>query len=285
VAVYDPYAGVFTDIIEFPGITRTGSEHIGGVAWDPYTNFITILVDSAAPWATAGANVSGDNLVIKYDAATKQILWTANLTAVTDGKYGGFQDVETDARGNTYVVGTWPGSIMRVSKDGADIIPWVPPTTTSTTQAGYGGLVALGDLLLSNDRDGRLYRFDMRDSTGTRVLVPMTPEVLYDDNDAIYAPPMYGGKVLLLASHSAGIEVLYSADAKWSCAEYLGTIPNPTGSLYTGSATVAAVQMGPDRTYLVDDWLGDPWVDGQVAGNRTLFPFPDITEEIDKMLP
>ncbi len=108
VVVYDPYKDKVEETLEFPHITRSATEHIGGVAWDPYTDLITILVDSAAPWATAGADVSGDNLIMKYDKKTKKVLWSANITAVTQGKYGAFQDVEHDARGNTYIVGTFP---------------------------------------------------------------------------------------------------------------------------------------------------------------------------------
>jgi hypothetical protein len=119
---------------------------------------------------------------------------------------------------------------------------------------------------------------------GRPVRVPMRPEVLYNDTDAIYLPPMYGGKVLLVASLFNGIQVLRSKDRLWRTAEYLGTIPIPTGELYEGGNVVAAVQMGSSSVFMVIGFIFDEWVPGTVAGNRTQFPFPDITDEIDMLL-
>lgn len=282
--IYDPYEDKVLSILEYPGITRSATEHIGGVAWDPYTGLITVLVDSAAPWATGGADVSGTNLVMKLDSHTGQTLWTVNLTEVSQGRYGGFQDVETDARGNTYIVGTFPSSILRVDPAGRAAVPWYPPQTTDTTVDGYGGLVAVGDTLLTNDGDGRIYRFDMRAAQGSPTLVPTVPEVLYNDTDAIYAPPRYDGKVLLVSSHAAGIQVLRSRDARWHVAEYLGTIPNLDTPVAAGSEVTAAVQMGSNAVYIIDEFFTDPWVPGLTAGNRTLFPMPDITDQLEELL-
>ncbi|CAK7210940.1 hypothetical protein SCUCBS95973_000962 [Sporothrix curviconia] len=298
VAIYDPYIDDFVAILEFPNVTRTGTEHIGGVTWDRFSSLITILVDSAAPWATAGADVSGTNLLLKWDPSTQTTLWTVNLTETTRGAYGGFQDIETDKRGNTYVVGTYPASILRVSANGSDVVPWYgPPQTANTTVPGLGGLVALGpegNLLLANDAgNGSIYRLDTRAQLAPRTLaqVPIRPDVRYNDTDAIYAPPLYNGTVLLVASHAAGIQVLVSRDGSWSTAEHLGTIPNPlrgtpgaVADATKGSVVTAAVQAGPNAVYIIDDWLADTWVEGEVAGSRTQFPMPDITAQIDALL-
>jgi hypothetical protein len=284
VAIYDPYKDKMVRIMEFPGITRTISENIGGVQWDQYTGLISILVDSAAPWATAGADVSGDNLMMKYNPKTQKFLWNLNITAATKGLYGGFQDVEHDKRGNTYIVGTWPGTIMKVDASGTVVEPWFLPPTVVTTKKGYGGLVGVGEVLLTNDGDGQIYRFDMRDTKGKPVLVPMTPNVTYTNTDAIYAPPLYDGTILLVASHTAGIQVLRSKDATWGIAEYLGTIPKPVGALYDGSGCVAAVQMGSNSVYMILEWFGDPFVPGQTAGNRSSWPMPDITADLNRLL-
>ena len=285
VGVYDPYRDNFVSILEFPGITRTGTLHIGGVAWDKYTNLWTILVDSANPWATNGADVSGDNLLIKYDPDRKTVLWTLNITAVTNGVYGAFQDVEHDVRGNTYVVGTFPGTLMKADAHGRAIKPWYLPPVIEHTKMGFGGLADVGnDILLSQDGDGRVYRFNMQDELrGTPVLVPTLPRgsPLYNDTDAIYAPPKYDGKVLLVASHLSGLQVLRSRDGRWRTAEYLGTIPNPIGGDWW---VVAATQMGKESVYMIGVWLTDPWVPGQVAGNRTEFPLPEITDQIEALL-
>ncbi|CAK7217677.1 hypothetical protein SBRCBS47491_003248 [Sporothrix bragantina] len=298
VAIYDPYIDDFITTLEFPNVTRTGTEHIGGVAWDRFTGLITILVDSAAPWATAGADVSGTNLLLKWDPNTQTTLWTVNLTETTKGTYGGFQDIETDKRGNTYVVGTFPGSILRVNANGTQVTPWYGPLQTkNTTILGLGGLVALGpegNLLLANDAgNGSIYRLDTQAPLVPRTLtqVPIRPDVRYNDTDAIYAPPLYNGTVLLVASHAAGIQVLASRDGSWDTAEHLGTIPNPppgtpadVADATKGSVVTAAVQIGSNAVYMIVDWMADPWVTGEVAGNRTQFPMANITAQIDVLL-
>ena len=282
--MYDPYKDEMVDILEFEGITRSASLHIGGVQWDQYASLVSILVDSAPPWATGGQDVSGDNLIMKYNPKTKKILWNLNITAVTGAKYGGFQDIEHDARGNTYIVGTFPGTIMKVDPEGKAVTPWYLPSPLNHTVVGFGGLAAVGDILLTNDGDGQIYKFDMRTEKGKPVLVPTIPKVIYDDTDAVYLPPKYKGTVLLVSSHFSGIQVLRSKDAKWKTAEHLGTIPNPKTPVTEGSQVTGAVQMGSNSVYIIDEWFADPWVAGQTAGNRSVFSMPDITSEIEKLL-
>ena len=251
-------------MLEFPNASYTGSMHIGGVAWDPHTGLITIITDSAAPWATGGADVSGDHFLIKYHPHQKKIIWSLNITDLTQERYGGFQDVETDRRGNTYVVGTWPGTILRADRHGRSIKNWyLPEPLPPTTKVGFGGLVAVGgtsEVLLANDGDGQLYRFDMRHEVGTPVLVPVTSGVACRINDAIYLPPRYDGRVLLVACGAEGLQVLRSRDKRWVTAEYLGTVPNPTGPGFEGSVVTAAVQIGrnPGSIHLVEGYFDFP---------------------------
>lgn len=288
VAIYDPYTSTMLSVLSFPGTSYTGSVHIGGVAWDPFTGLITILSDSANPWPTAGADVSGDHLIMKYNPDTKTLLWALNITELTHGKYGGFQDVETDRRGNTYIVGTWPGTVLKVDKHGKAVGNWyLPDPMPPTTKKGFSGLAAVPgtEILLSNDGDGRLYRFDMRDEVGKPVLVPIIPPVFYNGTDAVYLPPRYEGKVLLITSNHGGVQVLRSGDKTWRTAEYLGTIPSPEGPLYDVSVVTATVQIGhPGSIYMILDFTDLPWVSGTVAGNRTTFPMPDITNQIEQLL-
>lgn len=272
------------DILEFPGITNSISEHIGGVGWDQHSGLVSILVDAAAPWSTNGQDISGDNLLMKYDPKRRHILWNVNLTATSQGRYGAFQDVEHDGRGNTYVVGTYPGTIMRVNPEGTKVSPWYLPQHINHTEKGFSGLAAVGDVLLSNDADGQVYRFDMRTERGIPTLVPMTPNVTYEGTDAIYLPPKYGGTVLLVAINFGGVQVLRSKDRKWERCEYLGTIPNPDTPVTSGSATTGVVQMGSNSIYMIDDWIDFPFVPGQAAGNRTIFPMIDITDDVERLL-
>jgi hypothetical protein len=56
-----------------------------------------------------------------------------NLTETTQGVYGAFQDVEFDGRGNVYVVGTYPSSILRVEGNGTRVNEWYRGKENQTT--------------------------------------------------------------------------------------------------------------------------------------------------------
>lgn len=283
VAVYDPYKDEVVDIISFDGITHNPSLHIGGVQVDPYTKLVSIVVDAAAPFNTGGQDVSGDNFIIKYDAIKKQILWNKNITTVSNGEYAGFQDIEHDSRGNTYIVGSFPGTVLKVDREGSDVVPWYLPEHIVQTRLGFSGLAATGNVLLSNNNEDRqIYRFDMRTDEGTPLIVPRSPNTTLAMSDAIYLPPKYKGKVLLIAENSKGITVLRSKDGSWKSAEHLGTVPNDSQAAHGGTVT-ASVQIG-DNIYMVEEFFTDPPVSGSTAGNRTSFPLVDITSQVEGLL-
>ncbi|KAK5651238.1 hypothetical protein OQA88_12702 [Cercophora sp. LCS_1] len=286
VATYSPYTQQ-TTVISFPGTSYTGDIHIGGVAWDPFNpGVVTILTDSARPWETSGADVSGEHKLIKWDVKKQKVLWEADLTTTTKEKYGGFQDVETDARGNTYVVGTWPGTVLRVDKHGKAREWFVPRPLPPTTQRGLGGLAAVKGtetLLASGATGDELWRFDMRDEWGAPKQVKIRGAVRFPVTDAAYLPDRYGGKVLLVALGPDGIEVLRSRDGSWKSAEYLGVIGNREVEGLEGGFVTAATQVG-DAIYVVNGYWDVPWVPGTVAGNRTLFPWADITADVDRLV-
>ncbi|KAK4461219.1 hypothetical protein QBC42DRAFT_306516 [Cladorrhinum samala] len=273
------------DVVSFPGISQTLA-HIGGVAWDPYSGLYTILSNSPHPWATGGADITEERQIMKYDPKHKKVLWARNMTDVSRDRYGGFQDVETDKRGNTYIVGTFPGAIIRADKKGKKLTEWyLHEPLAPTTRKGYSGLAVVRDtdLMLATDGDGKLYKFDLKAEKGTPVNVPISPEVLYTDTDAIYLPPKYRGRVLLVASLFNGIQVLRSKDAKWRTAEHLGTIPIPGQDVIDTGAITASVQMGSDSLFMVVGYTDFPFAPGTVAGPRSKFPFVDITAEVDAM--
>ncbi|KAJ5010858.1 Core trichothecene cluster (CTC) protein 14 [Colletotrichum sp. SAR 10_99] len=283
VAVYDPYKDSVVDILTFDGITHNPNLHIGGVQVDQHTKLVSVVVDAAAAFNTAGQDISGDNFIIKYDPAKKQVLWNKNITAVTQGQYGGFQDIEHDPRGNTYVVGSFPGTIMKVDPQGSAVDPWFLPQQINHTKMGFSGLAATGDILLANNNeDHQIYRFNMKDDRGKPELVPRTPEVSLDSTDAIYLPPRYDGKVLLIAENLKGITVLRSQDGSWKSAEHLGTVPNNSTAAQGGIVT-APVQIG-DNLFMVEEFFADPPVSGSTAGNRTSFPLVDITSDVERLL-
>lgn len=283
VPIYDPYEDRVLDILTFPGISNNFNEHLGGVGWDQYTDQLSIVVDDPTSFVTAGANVSGNYYLIKYDLEARKVLYTLNLTETTQGKYGGFQDVQHDSRGNTYVVGSWPTSILRVSPGGKNVVPWYLPEPIVTTNYGCAGLAATGNILLSNDNlHSQILRFNMLDNSGNPVPVPITPTYTFNFTEAIHLPPAYGGKVLLVAEDLVGVSVLYSEDGSWTSAEYLGTIPN-NQTLAPGSIIPATVQIGQSQ-YMMTEWDDTDIVPGTTAGNRTDFPMIDLTAQIDAWL-
>ncbi|KAI1105769.1 hypothetical protein F4804DRAFT_111362 [Jackrogersella minutella] len=287
VVVYDPYKATVVLTLEFPGITRTKPFHVGGVAWDPYTNLISILVDSAIPHETPDHQISGDDYIVRYDPVKQELVWSLNITEVSQGLYGGQQDVEHDSRGHVYVLGSYPGTILRVKPDGSSIEPWYVPEEIDHTYSGLSGFAATGDILLASDAkngsgSGEIYRFDMTAEKGTPVVVPRTPGDAIMSHDAVYLPPKYGGKVLLISEHDRGVSVLRSADGKWEAAEYLGLIPNDP-SLDAGALNTATVEVS-GSVFGVIEWFSDQAVSDTSAGNRTEFPLVDITPDLEKLL-
>ncbi|KAH8898351.1 hypothetical protein GQ53DRAFT_837274 [Thozetella sp. PMI_491] len=280
--IYHPYEDKL-DVIEFPGITHNLDFHIGGVGWDKYTGLASVIVGQGNAFGTSGANISGDNFIKKFDPRTKKFLWSHNLTALTQGAWGGFNDVTTDPAGNTYICGTFPSSIVKVDAKGNAPTAWVPPVTTDHTKRGYSGIASNGNTIVALDsNDGSLWRFDATAAQGTPVPLPRTPNATISGGDGIHLPVLYNGHILLVAEHVRGVSVLRSQDGSWASAEYLGLIPNAPG-LPAGVLAVSTTQIA-NKLYIVNDWFGDAVVPGTQAGNKTSFPMIEITHQVQNLI-
>lgn len=226
------------------------------------------------------------------------MIWQRNITElITQGAWGGFQDVEHDKDGNIYIVGTYPGTVLRVDKDGNGLKPWFLPAAdelANTTKAGFGGLASIRerDLLLTNNNvDGQIYRFDniSGSETGTPVLIPRTgpngtqPSAPMGFTDAVLLPAKYNNTVLLVAEDTAGVWVFRSKDGKWESAETLGLVSNIVTEAQGGQVP-AAVQIGPDALFMLEEYFTDTIVEGTNAGNRSSFPMVSITAQVDELL-
>lgn len=285
VVIYDLYAAKVVDILEFPGIANNPAFHLAGIEVDERTGLVSIMPNTAAAFDTNGADVSGTNYLIQWDPSTKQTVYQVNLTEITQGLYGGFQDIAHDPSSNTYVVSTFGSSILKISKDGKKITPWWVSQPINNSIVGTEGLAANGWTLLSNDRAGDLYKFDMRAQQGVKTTVPITPPTNLGWSDAIFLPPKYKGTILLVAQHdldSAGVAVLRSRDGSWQTAEFLGQVPWAQGlGPWTNTTTwiVATVQIADSLYIELENFLDTP-APGSTAGNRSLFPWIDITKEV-----
>ncbi|KAF2019439.1 hypothetical protein BU24DRAFT_419062 [Aaosphaeria arxii CBS 175.79] len=282
--IYDPYSKKH-EIVEFPGISHNPDFHMGAVQVDRKTGLVSVIADAAPAFPSEGKDISGTNWLLKYDPVAKEVIYKINLTETSQGKYGGFQDIEQDPEGNVFVVGTWPGTLLKVSKDGKKVTPWYLPENIVQTQKGIGGIAALDYLLLAQGypTPNAIWRFDLKAEKGVPTTVKITnANYTFGQSDAIYLPPKYEGKVLLVAEDTIGISVFRSADAKWDTAEYKGLVP--IGPVDPGTSVVTPAQVG-DGIYQVLEPFGDEGIGGPgTAGNRTDFLFRDITAEIAALL-
>ncbi|TQN64934.1 Core trichothecene cluster (CTC) protein 14 [Colletotrichum shisoi] len=289
-SVLDPYKNALVEIVEFPGISHTPGTHLSGIDINKRTGLISILANAGAAFEKQppGSDVSGDNTVMLYNPKSREVIYRADLTETTDGKYGGFTDLEQDPFGNVYVSGKFPGSILKLDKfHESDPTPkaseWFRAESRETCTPGFGGLAAHEWTLLTHDNsNGQLLKFDLRAPKGTPVVVPVTPEVVLKDSTASYLPPKYQGTVLLIAG-GPGVRVLRSEDGTWDAAEYLGTVDKCLFGVPENHLATATVQVG-DGLNLVVLPKGDELVPGTLAGNRTEFPFFDITDHVETLL-
>ncbi|KAF7589030.1 hypothetical protein BBP40_004818 [Aspergillus hancockii] len=280
VAVYDPYKSQVVDTIELPGFSGDPILHLSGVVVDPQ-GLLSVIVDAGAAFDTQGQDISGDNFLVKVDPVEGQVLWRRNLTEVTNGVYGGYQDAAHDLYGNTFVVGTFPTSIVKVGPNGSTATPWYLEPHPNQTIHGLTGLAASGNTLLATDgSDGQLYRFNTTDTIGQKVHVPLNGNhtaVIGNDLDGILLPQQFNDTVLLVSDNSQGTVVLRSADGLWTSAEVLGAVPNLF--LAQSGFAVDNVEIAGSLYSVIEFFLDDK-VPGTLAGNRTQFPLVDITYDV-----
>jgi len=292
IVTYSPYTATTLSIASFPGISDVFDSHASGLHLSPHTGILSLVIDAQPAFLTGGANATGDYWLVKYSTLSHRELWRANLTSVTDAKWAGFQDVTVDKRGNSYVVGTYPSSILRVDKTGREIVPWLPPKTTNTTVHGFTGVVSLGETMLVIDSNGvpeelsegnsLLWRFDMRDEVARPRLVKVRPEgTKLGVPDAIYLPGKYGGRVMLAALNYVGVSVLRSGDG-WESAELLGTVVSDFPAFFQ-RIIPSTVQIG-ESLFMVGQRFPGEIVPGTKGGNQSDFPFFDITAQVEALL-
>jgi hypothetical protein len=259
---------------------------MGAVNVNRNTGLVSIIADAAMAFPSQGQDISGTNWLLLFDPVKKALVYKVNLTETSQGLYGGFQDIEHDPENNAFVVGTWPGSLLKVSPDGKTVTPWYLPEKIVPTEKGIGGIAALGwTLLAQGDASGSIWKFDLKAPKGVPVPVKITMgNHNFAASDAIYLPPKYSGEVLLVAEDNVGISVFYSKRAKWDKAEFKGLIPLGEADIKAGTAVVTAAQVG-NSIYLVSEPFGDEGLQGPgSAGSREVFPFKDISKEVEALL-
>jgi hypothetical protein len=281
VATYDVRENKITDILRIPGISGNPSLHTSGVQVDTRHDRLSIISDAGAAFDTNGQNIAGDNWAIQYDLHNKKFDWRVNLTALTNGVYGGFQDVDHDAAGNLYVVGTYPSSIIKISVDGKTARPWYLNPNSNHNIRGYTGIAAFdhgNSFLVSDNTGGKVVRFNAHDPQGKPFHVPLQKgaEPIGTTLDDIYIPTLFKGTIVLISDNNLGTIVIRSKDGVWATAEKLGVIPNMDEA--QGGSQTATVEMG-GRIYASTEWFGD-----SATKERSNFTLYDITDDIIKLL-
>ncbi|EFY92569.1 TRI14-like protein [Metarhizium acridum CQMa 102] len=285
IAVIDLKTNTVVKTIDFPGLSGNADYHASGILLQGPDRLIS-SINTGAAFETTGRNISGTNFLLITDLETGQEKARVDVTAVTKGAYGGPQDFAVDTCGNIYEVFTYPGAIIKVTPS-LKVIPWHLSGDTNATKTGFTGIVSNGNLLLASNQQkgGTLVRFNAGDATGQPFEVPIANnEKLGDGLDGISLPAKYQGTVLLVTTSQGGTSVFRSKDGKWNSAEKLGTVPNPLLDKQ-GFSTIAFDR--EDRIYSVFEWFLDsrqpPNLNG-LSGNRTVFPFQDITDAVDKLV-
>ena len=285
VAVYDPAANRVDRTIAIPGLSYEPLLHSSGVKLDG-SDKLSIVINAGRPFETGGQNRSGENFLVKYDLQQNRVLWQANIGAATNNAVTGYQDVEHDALGNSYVVSSFPESIIRVSADGNIVTPWYV-LIEGQQSTGMSGLARFNDktVLATNISDSSITAWDLTKETGTSRPVPVTglpanETQLFILSDGLYLPPRYDGSILLIADGARNGVVVVRSNNDWASAQYLGFIANsvPEG----GSVAAATVQLG-NSVFLIPAFFTMDRVDGTVAGNQSAFPLADITLEIETL--
>ncbi|PMB69303.1 Major allergen Mal f 1 [Beauveria bassiana] len=283
VSVWDPAKNEILEVIELPDISHNAASHVSGVQVDVKHDKLTIAANAGAAFDTSGVDISGTNFLVQYDLTKREVEWKRNLTEISKGVYGGFQDMEHDPEGNSFVIGTFPSSIIKVSANNSKAEPWFVDVGKNTTVHGFTGIAAFNEgrnILVSDNERGQILRFDTSAEKGEPVVVTLKSgtEPIGSDLDGAILPSIYENKVFLVSDDILGTIVLRSED-NWETAEKVGVVPNRLGSV-NGFAT-ATVQI-VDRIYAVTEWFLDNAPGGSL--NRTSFPFYDITDDINKLL-
>lgn len=299
VAVWDPTNNVIESIIEFPE-TNKAEYHASGIEVEAETGLLSAIINPGAAFDTSGEDISGVSLLYKINMETNEVLWHSDVSAPTNGAYGGCQEAIHDRHHNTYVLCTYPGAIIKVSADGKTATPWYLSNYmepgAKVQRPGLTGGVSKDDYLLAvDDESHKLLRFDMREEKGNPVVVKIgNDEDVGLGLDGAYLPPKYEGRVLLVTSESKEINVIISND-NWETAEKAGVIKNTYWENPENNRgfSVSTVQVGKSYDapiYSINEYFLDaqdaskPTVPGTLAKDRSEFPLQDITEALEKIV-
>ncbi|KAH8713053.1 Core trichothecene cluster (CTC) protein 14 [Beauveria bassiana] len=279
VAIVDKEKKDIAGTIDFEGLTRDPVYHASGVLVEG--EFLWTSINTGAAFESFGENINGINYAIKYDLQNHKEVWRVDVTTPANGKFGGTQDFAVDTSGNTFVVGTYPGHIIKITPDGKTASLWNSSNSTKSTQTGYTGIVSKGDILLvTNEQNGgEVLRFDSRDEKGNPTVVDTGSKKLNKGLDGAALVNIGSNEYLLVATED-GLKTVAPADEKWEKAEILEPTEPIKSNDVNGTITIA-LQV-EEKIYAIIEYFGDnrPGSDGGLSGDREKWPFQDITSQV-----
>ncbi|OXV06020.1 hypothetical protein Egran_06212 [Elaphomyces granulatus] len=273
------------EVLTFPDISENHTYHVSGVQYDRKTGAMYFSANNGIAFSSNGADLTGPNRFIKYNTSTDRVVFitdmdsvVAQLNALTGYQYNGFQDMAEDLAGNAYYVTSLGPSIFKVTPDGTpSIFFYLPPKfINGTVQSNWGGIFSVGNILVSLDNfNGKMFRLDTtaKDPFKDYTTYSLADSPVQVHCDRTYPPPMFDGKIVLCSNDGNGTYVLYSNDL-WQSAKYLGLAASPNyGGIPTASCQIAN-SLYTNTEYFLDGVTFDK------VGNRTDFPFTDITQKV-----
>lgn len=305
--IYDPYSKS-SKIIDFPGISHAGNDtyteyHLNGVDYDNKTGNIFLAASSANSFASivtegpggqiatnySNANYTGPNHILVFDPRAERLVADVNLASaqmefynLTGNLTSGFQDMaEVQPSGDSYAIGTFGNSIVRIPYGSSTAQLWYAPSTYDI-RYGFGGVVALGDKLIVSDTiSGGLVTFNTESENPQPTYVALqnlTSDYKPPNADGLYSPKRYGGKVILWSDDYNGTSV-YGSNDNWNTAHFLGLVENNDPGIIQGAMTSDSFEIG-HQVYVVTQIF-------QYAlplESKKNFLFYDITEEVDAIV-
>ncbi|OXV08009.1 hypothetical protein Egran_04227 [Elaphomyces granulatus] len=276
------------EVLTFPGISGNDTFHLSGVLFNR-RDAVYMAVGSASAFKSGGVILNGPNRLIKYNVFTNRVVYTADvdpvlaqLKTLTGNSYNGFQDIAEDENGNAYFIATFGGAILKVTPDGtpSTFFYTTPVIVNGSSQPIWSSVFATRNVLVVWDAPiQKFLRFDTTsvDPGNTYTSFPLTNTPGRFDCDRLYLPMMFDDKIAL-CSNGDGTYVFYSDDL-WQSAKYLGL----ADSTNTGGVPSASAQMS-NSIYTNSEFFSDS---GSVnsPGNRSVFPFTDITREVLNIVP
>ena len=258
--------------------------HASGLVFRPNAErpkYLEVVLDNGDAFYTDGKNVSGPDYLITIDLETKKQVYKTHLN---NGLYAGYADATLGVDGNTYVLGTYRGNVLKVTPEQDVSTFYVELPIDGPREYGYTAITHVHNYIIVPTNVGaHLLRFDIRDKHPSPTIIEVTPPHSFQMANMMDFPEKYDNKIMLMTENmtpdhpSGGVSVYRVTDKSLKSLDFLGFLPNHlTTSLATSTKQVH------NRIYMVA-----LYTDGNnitVSGHSDNFVLQDRTADIDALV-